>query len=204
MLDPRIAGRTTLLLAAMALAGTSAAPAQAGDAGKLPLKLTAFATSSGQAEQLRPGSLRAATIDITIDRWSTDAERAALVRALREKDTAGLLAALKATEAVGSVSTPNTNPWSIRYAAQIPGEDGTRRILVATDRPITGFETSRGASSVNYPFTVIELRLNRHDEGEGRLALATRIVPSADGQRVELQDYSAERVALETVRPRLE
>lgn len=56
---------------------------------------------------------------------------------------------------------------------------------------------SRGVSE--YPFTFIELRLDDHGSGERKLAVATRIVGSGDGRRLQLENYALQPIALNDV-----
>jgi hypothetical protein len=53
-----------------------------------------------------------------------------------------------------------------------PGE----RIVLVTDRRIGFWEASNQPGSIDHPFTVIELRLNREGLGEARCSLATKAI----------------------------
>ena len=64
----------------------------------------------------------------------------------------------------------------------MPGEDGGRRIVLVTDRPISFWEAANQPRSIDYPFTLIELRLNRDGEGEGKMSIATKITGNRDIQ----------------------
>lgn len=160
----------------------------------LPERLMANAISLGTGGQ-------AGFVQITIERWSTPEERQALVDAFAQKGADGLLSALQQAPPVGVVRTPNTLGWDLHYAFQVPAEGGGRRILIATDRAITFFEASRNSRSEDYPFTLIELHLDKDSKGEGRMALATKIKPGKDGKHIELENYGSEPVRLKNVRP---
>jgi hypothetical protein len=54
---------------------------------------------------------------------------------------------------------------------------------------------------MDYPFTFIELRLDDNNRGEGKLALATRIIGNSDGTRLELENYTLQPINLNNVRP---
>ncbi len=54
--------------------------------------------------------------------------------------------------------------------------------------------------SIDYSFTVIELRLSREGEGEGKMSIATRIKVNAQLNLIELEDYANEPVRLMFVR----
>jgi hypothetical protein len=82
----------------------------------------------------------------------------------------------------------------------VPGEDGGARITLATDRPISFWEAQAQPRTINYPFTVIELRMNRDGEGEGKLSIATKISADSDKKTIYLENYSAQPVLLQHVR----
>ena len=54
--------------------------------------------------------------------------------------------------------------------------------------------------SVDYPFTLIEIHLNKDGEGEGKLAYATKISFDKKKNAIELENYSSEPVRLTTVK----
>ena len=105
-----------------------------------------------------------ATVDFTIERWSTDAEREQLLSIIAEaKDpTQPLLRALQKMKSVGGLRTPQTLSWDLRYAREFKGEDGGRRIVLATDRPVGFREARNNSRTMDYPFTIIEIRLDKN------------------------------------------
>ena len=63
----------------------------------------------------------------------------------------------------------------IRYAMSFPMENGGRRIVIITPRVI-GFQEARNQPrTVDYPFSLFEMRFGKDGKGEGRLAYATQI-----------------------------
>jgi hypothetical protein len=54
--------------------------------------------------------------------------------------------------------------------------------------------------TVDYPFTLIEIHLNKDGEGEGKMAYATKISFDKKKNNVELENYSSEPVRLQTVK----
>ena len=69
-----------------------------------------------------------------------------------------------------------------------------------TDRRIGFWEASNQPRSIDYPFTVIELRLNRDGEGEGKMSLATKIIADKENNIVTLENYDIQPVMLNNVR----
>ena len=53
---------------------------------------------------------------------------------------------------------------------------------------------------MDYPFTLIEIHLNKDGEGEGKMAYATKISFDKKKNNVELENYSSEPVRLQTVK----
>jgi len=53
--------------------------------------------------------------------------------------------------------------------------------------------------SIDYPFTLIELRLNNRGEGEGKLNLATRIDVRRTGRTIQLENYDSQPIHLSEV-----
>ncbi len=117
------------------------------------------------------GAANTATVDFTITRWSTDAERKTLLSLIPEehKSPQKLVNALQDMKSVGSIRTTRTLAWDLRYAREFKDPEGGRRIVLVTDRPI-GFGEARNQSrSMDYPFSILEIRLNAKDEGEGKI-----------------------------------
>ncbi len=140
----------------------------------------------------------ATPVDIVIERWSTDAERRRALEAVKEGQDE-LLHVLKGMPSTGRLQTPGALAWDLRYAHQEPMENGGRRIILATDRPMTAAEVFYQPRTIDYPFTVIELRLDASGKGEGKLSRATRIVASRNGKTIHIENYETQPVDLTQV-----
>jgi hypothetical protein len=157
-------------------------------------RFTAFAVSLGGMRQASGAS----AVDITINRWSTDAERQRLIEVLQAKGPRELLETLRDMREVGNIRTPDSLGYPLRYAHQSPADEGGRRIVIATDRPIGFWESVNRPRTVDYPFTVIQMQLGSDGTGEGKMSIATRII--AHDNVVELENYSEQPVMLKQVR----
>lgn len=146
------------------------------------------------------GPTRTSTVEIVVSRWSSESEQTRLTEILLDKGADALLDALRDTPRTGYLRTPNTLGYDLHFARELPGEDGGRRIILATDRPIGFWEAAHQPRSIDYPFTLIELRLNRDGEGEGKMSIATKIVGNREQKLIELEDYGNQPVRLMTVR----
>jgi hypothetical protein len=189
---------TNRLAAIAAVAGLLVTPAASAEEKKTRETFTAFAVSLGGPTQ-RSGS---GIVLITVDRWSTPEERRALVSAFEEKGPDGLRDALQEVEPLGRIRTPDSIGYDLRYAHQVALPGGGRRILLGTERPISARELMAGARSTDYPFTVVEMRLDAKGEGQGKLSIATRVV--GEGDAVELENYDMAPVQLTKIRAKRE
>jgi hypothetical protein len=142
----------------------------------------------------------AGTIEIVVNRWSTDAQRDQLMSVMLNKGPEKLLDALQDMPRMGYIRTPDSIGWDIHFARKIPGKDGGERVVLLTDRRIGFWEAANRPRSIDYPFTVIELRLNRDGEGEGKMSVATKIIPDKENNIVTLEDYDIQPVLLTNVR----
>lgn len=131
----------------------------------------------------------AGTVLIRITRWSTETERMQLVNTLTTKGPDALLEALQETKPVGTIRTPDSLGYDLHYAHQVAGEDGGRRIVIATDRPIGFWEASNQPRTIQYPFSLIQMQLDREGKGQGTLSYATRVI--VNDNQITLENYSS-------------
>jgi hypothetical protein len=159
-------------------------------------RLTAFAVDMSNMA----GGTHAGTVDIVIDRWSTDQERDTLRAALREGGTDSLLKALqKIKEPAGYIRSTGRIGYPLRFAREIPISGGGRRIIVASDRPVSFLEASTQPRSMDYPFMLIDIRLDANGKGTGKLMPLAKVTESED-HVVEIENYASEPVRLNEVR----
>lgn len=144
---------------------------------------------------------KTATVDFTITRWSTDEERAQLLAILKENKnpTDKLLRALQKLPKVGYIRTSQSLGWDLHYAHQSPLDEGGRRIVLATDRPIGFWEARNQPRSIDYPFTVIEAHLDKNDKGSGKILAGTKIYIDKKNNLV-LENYGQQPVRFNEIR----
>lgn len=166
--------------------------------------MTAFAVSMSNI-----ATGKSATMDINITRWSTDEERTMLISTFLEKGPDKLLSALQKQKDCGVIRIPGwmgPDPnnvrlgWRLRYTRQVPGEDGGRKVVVVTDRYISMSEARNSPRVSDYPFTMIEIHLDKDGKGEGKASIATKISFDKEKKQIELENYSTEPVRLQNVR----
>jgi hypothetical protein len=147
-----------------------------------------------------PGPTGAGTVEITIDNWSTDAQRDQLMKTLIEKGPEKLLDTLQKMPRVGSIRTPNSIGYDLHYARKNPLEDGGDQIVLATDRYIGFWEAANRPRTVDYPFTLIEMRVGKDGVGEGKMSLFTKITYDKKKNQIVLEDYGSQPVLLTQVK----
>ena len=140
----------------------------------------------------------AGTVLISIERWSTNAEREMFVSTLTNKGPKALLDKLQDTRPVGRIRTPDSIGYDLRYAQQTPGEDGGRRIVIATDRPIGFWELTNRPRTVDYPFTIVQMQIGPDGRGTGTLSEFTKVLASKD--TIYLENFASAPVMLTEIR----
>ena len=142
----------------------------------------------------------AGTVLLQVTRWSTEAERTRLVNTLRTKGSNALLEELSDMRSVGTIRTPDTLAYDLRYAHETKGPEGERQIVLATDRPIGFWEAANRPRTIDYPFVVIQMQIGRDGKGKGTLSYATKI--RAYGNIIELENFSIAPIMLTQIESR--
>ncbi len=190
---PGIRGSALLALLAAIVAAAPVTRAQT----NLPAEeFTAFAINMGVYTRGTTASLI-----MTVNRWTSEADKEKLFAVLREKGQPAFLDALQDTKRVGTIRTPQSVGYDLRLALQEPTKDGGRRILLATDRPMSFAEASGRPRTVDYPFTVIEMLIPAEGKGQGTMSVAARLVPA--GRTTIVENFDTQPVRLNEIESRL-
>jgi hypothetical protein len=163
------------------------------------------AQTSGEKEEFSAAAIRndnlgsgVERVIMRVTRWSTEAETEKLVQLLLKNDNQALLEALRELKPVGTIRTPDSLGYDLRYSHQEPAEDGGRRIVLATDRPIGYWEAVERPRTIDYPFTVIQMQVDKNGEGKGTMSYATKII--ARGNTIELENFTTAPVMLSDIK----
>jgi len=184
-----VSGAAAAAVLALALATSSARAHSA------PERFTAFAVDIGS-----PGRSSAGPVEFVIERWSTDAERDRLWTVLLDKGPDQLLGTLQKLPRVGYFRTPNSIGYDIHFARKTPGEDGGEVITLMTDRYISFWEAANRPRTIDYPFTLVEVRIGADGRGEGKMSIATKITGNKKNNTIVLEDYKSQPVLLNSVK----
>ena len=178
------------ILAAVSLSATSALAQTRPEPGNKPIEIfKAFAV------QMQAG--RGAAVEIAITRWSTDEERQRLLDVLKESGQQAMIADLQKMPQVGYIKTANSMGAGLFYARSTELPDGSRQVVIGTDRTI-GLSANAPTLS-QYDATVIELHFPKGKaKGEGKIVLAAKASVGKDG-KVQISNYSGYPVWLRDV-----
>ena len=173
----------------------------AGAADKPVLRLRATAVDLGGATP-EGGSRRAGAtaLEIGIERFTTDDEHARVAAILAEKGPEALMSALQKLPAAGYIRTSSSLRWDVHYARDIAQSDGSRRIVIATDRPMNFYELWNRPRSVDYQYLLAEIRLGPDGKGRGTLVPAARIDYHEVTKTIEVENYASQPIRLTDVR----
>jgi hypothetical protein len=145
-------------------------------------------------------AVRTNSIDIVIERWSTPEEASNLKAVLLETGEDKLLSALqKVKPRCGFARTSTSVGWDIYFARETPLPDGGRKIVLATNRPVGMWEARNSGRSMDYQFSLAEMRLPKVGKGEGKAITAARLTFNKETNTLEIENYQREPVRLTEV-----
>ena len=159
------------------------------------------ASYSAQVVNFEPtGGSAPGLVQIQITRWSTDAERDTLTNILFEKGTKELLQAVSKMPTVGSIRTPDSVGYPLRYARQMQVTENGETVIIISDREMSFSELRYSPRSIDYPFTVIRMQLNSQGRGQGDILLATKISADKRTKDIAFESYTTTPLKLQNVR----
>jgi hypothetical protein len=144
-------------------------------------------------------------LEITIEKWSTPEERTKLLDTVVEKGQQKLLSELQKAPVKGRIRIPGwtgSDPnnyrtgWNLRYAWHEALPTGAEKVVLGVDRYMSFLEIKNQPKSVDYPFTLVQLQVNKDGTGEGKLAALTMITWDKKKKVLEIENYGTEPVRL--------
>lgn len=118
------------------------------------------ATASGPSGELGP-------VEIVIHRFSTTVERNRFMDTFEERGPGGLQEALQQAPSIGRLAAPGDQGFELRYAAEVRADHGVRHVIVVSDQGMSFFDAADPPRSTDYPFTVLQLQIDRNGQGRG-------------------------------------
>ena len=107
---------------------------------------------------------------------------------------AGLAAALKKAPSLGTLWTSETVGYSVKFAYRETLQGGGERITLLTERRVGAWSNlwkpTVDAPAMDYPFSIIEFRLNAAGAGEGRGAVVGKVAIDSQAKTIALDSYN--------------
>ena len=143
---------------------------------------------------------RTDTIQIVIERWSSPEETQNLKAVLLERGEDKLLSALQKTKPrCGYVRTSTSLGWDVFFARETPLPDGGRKIVLASDRPVGMWEARNSGRSMDYQFSLAEIRLPKEGKGQGKAIPYAQLSFNKETNTLEIENYQREPVRLNEI-----
>jgi hypothetical protein len=169
------------------------APISAGKGSDTHEVFTASAISLGGPQPATVGR-----ISFSIDRWTTADDDKKLQLALRDGRSKDVVEALQDLKSVGRISTPGSIGYPLQYAAQDMLPDGSRHIILMTDRPMSFAEVWDQPITVDYPVTYIELKVDKDGKGSGKMMIASKLTQTR--KLLVVEDWAVQPIQLNDVK----
>jgi hypothetical protein len=181
----------------LALAATLAPTVS--EAGGQARKITAPETITANAHVAGSTGAAATRVTMQIDRYTPEADRNAVVEALKHGGYPGFLTALRKAPVVGTVTVAGQT-FDIRWAREETVPTG-RSIVLITDKPVyfVGGGSTTAKPREGYEVALLKFRLDDSGLGfEGTMAAAARVKPGGP-TGVQIDDYAEKPIELQTI-----
>jgi hypothetical protein len=180
--------QTLGILGAVLLSAAASVQAQVGgqrpEPGNKPIETFDARAFNVQRGQTSP-------IEIVINRWSTDGEREVLKAVLKAAGSQAMVQEMEKMPQVGYIKTPESMGDALMFARSTELPDGTRQVVVATNRPISVAGSLAPGTAQKYDLSVIEMRWKKGDKkGEGKMTLAAQASIDPKTGNVQIQNYA--------------
>ncbi len=180
----QIPGILGIVLLSAAASMTAQVGGQRPEAGNKPIQTfeaRAFNVQTGQTGR----------VEIVINRWSTDGEREVLKAVLKAAGNEAMVQEMQKLPQVGYIRTPETMGDALMFARETTLPDGSRQVVVATNRPISVAGSLAPGAAQKYDLSVIEMRWKKGDsKGEGKMTIAAKASIDSKTGNVQIQNYA--------------
>jgi hypothetical protein len=140
---------------------------------------------------------RTLNLNINIDQYTSDQQAQEYLDILKEEGQDALRKTLEEVT-VGRIAPVATTGTDLSVARVFQTEQG-KVIRLVTPRPIPFFEAYRNPRSMDYPFTIMELRLDQEGKGEGSIMGGAQLRFNKEGQ-LDIESYGNQYARLVNVR----
>jgi len=136
------------------------------------------------------------TVTIGLYRWSSDAERAALINILKTEGNEQLVADMSQLPQVGFIMTQGTLAYALYYARENTLPDGTKQVVLATNRPISFAGSLAPGTQQKYDLGVVEMRFDKSGKGEGKIIAQGMAKIDQSSGKIEVDNYMGQPTRL--------
>jgi len=140
---------------------------------------------------------RTLNLNINIDQYTTDQQIQEYLTLLKEEGQDGLRKKLEKVK-VGRIAPVATTGTDLSVARVFETQEG-KIIRLVTPRPVSFLEAWRSGRSRDYPFTIMEIRLDREGKGEGSIMGGAQLKFNEEGQ-LDIESYGNQYAKLVNVR----
>lgn len=144
--------------------------------------------------------------EINIYRWSTDEERNEILDVIKNAtaenriNSRDVAKALRGQEKAGYAFFAQRQGYPLRYARSLDMGDGTRQIVLATDRPVSFGEVYNQSRLGDFDVSIILLKVDAEGNGEGLLSMGTEVKWNEATNQLEVTNVSSQPIKLGNVR----
>ncbi len=149
-------------------------------------KMTVQATARGTSTQLG----KQASVNIIIEEFSSDQERATLIEAFKKGGNDELVSALQKLKPKGRLAITGTVGNDVKFIRELPPTKEGRRFRLVTDRSIGFLEARNKPRSEEYSVSAIEFTITPDPKNsKGTLLPACKLKVNKKTQEVEIEAY---------------
>ena len=175
----RIALAATAVAFVMTMALLIGSRSSAQEPAKLAKSIVIQAQAMGQGTQLG----QTFNVTLHIEEYSSADDQKALLEAFQAKQNEGLVNALDKMHSKGRMAITGTLGYDVSYIRQWQLPDGSTRIRLVTDRPITFGEVWSDSRSMDYSLSGLEIILSPDKKkNSGTLAPACKLKMNKENQ----------------------
>ncbi len=161
------------------IAGCMLLASTASSAQKLPKSIYIQAQAMGESTQMG----QTFNVTLIIEEYSSADDQKALATAFTEKGNEGLVNALNKMSSKGRMSITGTLGYEVTYIRQWPQPDGTTKIRLVTNRPITFGEAWSDSRSMDYSLSGVDLIMTADNKkNSGTLTPACKLKMNKENQ----------------------
>ncbi len=140
---------------------------------------------------------KASRVNIVVNQYTTLDERAKLTAVIERGDGKEINDYMAAMPRIGEIMVPGQPSYDLKYIYNYTKEDGSRELVIGTDRPYLSAKAATEPGNVQYLVGIIAITLDKNGRGDGVLAPAVELV-IVDG-KVKTKESAADPVKLTSV-----